>query len=74
MDKQNNLLPNGFVWVLVPNKFVVGVELNAKLFVVVVAGVPKLLIGLPNSPVDPDWLVVPNPPVIDPNPPTNKKN
>jgi len=52
----------------------VGVELNAKLFVVVVAGVPKLLIGLPNSPVDPDWLVVPNPPVIDPNPPTNKKN
>jgi len=53
---------------------VVGVELNAKLLVVVVAGVPKLVMGFPNSPVDPDWLVVPNPPVIDPNPLTSETN
>lgn len=55
------------------NKFVPDVELNAKLLAVV-AGVPKLLIGFPNSPVDPDWLVVPNPPVIVPNPATNEMN
>lgn len=47
-------VPNGFVCVLVPKRFVVGVVLNAKLLVVVVAGVPKLVIGFPNSPVDPD--------------------
>jgi hypothetical protein len=39
---------------LVPNKFVVGVELNGKLLVVVVTGVPKLEMGFPNRLDDPD--------------------
>lgn len=56
-----------------PNRFVLDVELNGKLLVVV-AGVPKLLMGFPNNPVDPDWLVVPNPPVIEPNAATNEIN
>lgn len=61
------LLPKGF-WVLLPNKFVLGVELKAKLFVVVVAGVPKLVIGFPNNPLEPDCVVAPKPPLIAPKP------
>lgn len=45
-----------------------GVELKAKLLVVVVEGVPKLVIGFPNRLLDPDCVVAPNPPVIAPKP------
>lgn len=45
-----------------------GVELKAKLFVVVVEGVPKLVIGFPNMPLEPDCEVAPKPPLIPPKP------
>lgn len=57
--------PNGFACVLAPNRLVEGVELKAK-ELVVVAGAPKPVIGLLNSPVPPGWLVTPNPPPMEP--------
>lgn len=45
-----------------------GVELKAKLFVVVVEGVPKVLIGFPNRPLEPDCVVAPKPALIPPKP------